>query len=63
MDLPRDAFNILVGIVWQTTLITAPIYLVLRRPQGLVVSLVLFVLTSIVLKFNWLDKIKDYETI
>lgn len=60
-DLPRDAFNILVGIVWQTTLITAPVYLVLRRPLELLISLAVFVVTTIILKYNWLDKIRDYE--
>ena len=62
-DLPRDAVNVLVGIVWQMTLIVAPIYLVIRRWDGLVVSLVIFAVTSIILKYNWLDKIKDYEPI
>ena len=60
-DLARDSFNVGVGIVWQMTLIVAPIYLVIRNYNGLMVSLALFVVTSLVLKFNWLDKIKDYE--
>lgn len=62
-DLPRDSINILVGIVWQMTLIVAPIYLVIRDYKSLIISLVLFVITSLILKFNWLDKIKDYETV
>lgn len=62
-DLPRDAINVIVAIIWQMTLITAPIYLVVRHYNGLVVSLVLLVVTSAILKFNWLDKIKDYEKI
>lgn len=60
-DLGRDGVNILIGIVWQMTLITAPIYFVIRHNQGLIISLVLFTITSVILKFNWLDKIKDYE--
>lgn len=60
-DLARDSFNILVGIVWQMTLIVAPIYLVIRHYNGLYIALGVFVVTSIVLKYNWLDKIKDYE--
>lgn len=62
-DLPRDSFNILIGIIWQTTLVVAPIYLVIRHYNGLFITLGLFVVTSIILKFNWLDKIKDYEEI
>ncbi|MHA7112360.1 sodium:solute symporter family protein [Sunxiuqinia elliptica] len=60
-DLARDSFNIFVGIVWQMTLIVAPIYLVVRHYNGLIISLVLLVITSVILKYNWLDKIKDYE--
>ena len=62
-DLPRDGINVLTGIVWQMTLIVAPIYLVVRHFQGLFISLALFVITSVILKYNWLDKIKDYEKI
>ncbi len=62
-DLARDSVNVLVGIVWQMTLVIAPVYLVVRHYNGLIISLVLFVVTSLVLKFNWLDKIRDYETI
>lgn len=62
-DLGRDSVNVLVAIVWQMTLITAPVYLVIRHWQGLAVSLILLAATSVVLKFNWLNKIKDYEEI
>lgn len=62
-ELGRDSFNVLVAIMWQMTLITAPVYLVIRHWQGLAVSLVLLAVTSAILKFNWLDKIKDYEKI
>ncbi|WP_053183968.1 sodium:solute symporter family protein [Sunxiuqinia dokdonensis] len=62
-DLSRDTFNVMVAIVWQMTLIAAPIYFVVRHQSGLIVSLALFAITSIILKFNWLDKIKDYEKI
>lgn len=62
-DLSRDGVNVMVAIVWQMTLITAPVYLVIRHWPGLIISLVLLAVTSVILKFNWLDKIKDYETI
>lgn len=62
-DLPRDTINVLVAIVWQMTLITAPIYFVIRHDQGLIISVVLLAITSVILKFNWLDKIKNYEKI
>lgn len=62
-DLARDSLNVVIGIVWQMTLIVGPIYLVVRHYNGLIISAILFAITSIILKFNWLDKIKDYEEI
>lgn len=56
----RDAFNVLVGMIWQTALTAAGIYLVLRDYNSLLVTLCLVAATSIILKINWYDKIEDY---
>jgi Na+/proline symporter len=57
-DLPRDAVNVVVGIVWQLTLVLVPLYMVLRDMRGLWLSLLVLVLTSLFLKKNWLDKLE-----
>jgi Na+/proline symporter len=62
-DLPRDSFNVMIAIVWQMTLVIAPIYLVIRHWQGLIISGILFLVTSVILKYNWFDKMKDYEPV
>ena len=31
LDFSRDVFNLAVGLVWQTSLVTAPIYLVIQH--------------------------------
>ncbi len=59
-DMLRDLANVGVGIVWQTALIAAPIFLVLHRYNEMAVAFVVIALTSIFLKFNWLDRIKNY---
>ncbi|MBU0911160.1 MAG: Na+:solute symporter [Gammaproteobacteria bacterium] len=55
----RDAFNILVGMTWQIALVAMPIYLVIQQWYQLALATMLAVLTSWILKKNWLDKLKD----
>lgn len=57
----RDAVNTVVGIVWQVPLWTIPVYLVLRDLKGVLISLAVFILTSLFLKVNWLDKLHEEE--
>ncbi|HQL20560.1 MAG TPA: Na+:solute symporter [Opitutaceae bacterium] len=54
----RDLTNVAVGIVWQLTLVTMPIYLVLRQ-WGVVAGIFgLFAVCSVFMKFNWYDKLE-----
>jgi Na+/proline symporter len=55
----RDGFNVVVGIAAQMTLVTIPLYLVLRDWQGFWVSIVLLAATCAVLKKTWLDRLED----
>jgi len=55
-DFSRDMLNLAVGLVWQTSLVTAPIYLVIQHWPELWISLGICVVTSIILKFTWYDK-------
>ena len=60
-DFRRDMFNLAVGLVWQTSLVTAPIYLVIQHWKQLVISLVVCAVTSLILKFTWYDKLGPGE--
>lgn len=55
----RDLFNVLIGVVWQMSLILIPIYLILRAFFPMIFSIVVVLAASAVLKFNWLDKLED----
>ena len=59
-DFKRDMFNCVVGIVWQMTLILLPIYFVIGEYFEMLCAFVLFVLTSLVLKYNWYDRLNNY---
>jgi SSS family solute:Na+ symporter len=53
----RDAFNVAIGIIWQLTLMVIPICIVIRQYNILVISVVVMVTTSIIMKFTWYDKL------
>ena len=55
----RDMFNCVVGIIWQFCLMVIPIYLVIREYKSMILAIIIFVLLTILLKYNWYDKIKD----
>ncbi len=59
-DFGRDMFNVAVGIVWQTALTALGIYLVLEDLRAVAVSVAVIVVTSVILKFNWYDRMEDY---
>jgi len=58
-NFKRDMFNILIGIIWQTSLVVIPIYLIIKENIPLISALVILLITSIILKKNWYDKLTD----
>jgi len=60
-DCARGWFNIAVGMVWQTSLVTGPIYLAIQHWNELWISVAVFVVTSAVLKFTWYDRLGPGE--
>jgi SSS family solute:Na+ symporter len=63
---PNDSFgidllNVLLGIVWQMTLIVMPIYFVIRQYKRAIFLLAICIVISVILKFTWYDRIKKLE--
>ncbi len=54
----RDWANVFVGIIWQLCLTALPIYLVLRSWSWVGAILVVLIITSVIIKFNWYDKLE-----
>jgi len=59
-NFTRDAVNVVVGIVWQTSLVAAPIYMVIKHWPEFFVAMAIAAATSIFLWFNWYKKLEDY---
>lgn len=58
-NFKRDMFNVAVGIIWQLSLIAFPVYLVLQNFQSAGIAAMVTLVTSLVLKINWYDKLED----
>jgi SSS family solute:Na+ symporter len=58
-NFKRDAFNVAVGIVWQTSLVALPIYIVIQEPGYVATAAGITILTSIILKFTWWNKLDE----
>jgi hypothetical protein len=57
-NFKRDMSNVLVGATWQITLMATPVFLVLREFNSLIICLVVLAITSVILKFNWWDRLE-----
>lgn len=57
-NFKRDMVNVFTGIVWQTALMAAPIYLVLQKFSSLGYILMIVGIGTIILKKNWYDKLE-----
>ena len=55
----RDVFNIVIGTGVQTALVALPIYVVLRRFDGIAVCLALVAVGGVILKKTWYDRLAN----
>ncbi|WP_289660527.1 sodium:solute symporter family protein [Flavobacterium panacagri] len=60
-DFYLDMMNCIIGIVWQSSMILLPIYFIIRDYPKAGVALVVFVVTTTILKFTWLDRVRKIE--
>ena len=58
-EFSRDMVNVIVGIVWQLALVVMPIYLVIQQWWSMLAAFGVILVTSWVLKKNWLDKLPE----
>jgi SSS family solute:Na+ symporter len=60
-DFPRDMFNIVVGICWQTALVALPVYIVIRNVAGSWIALAVALVATVILKYTWYDHLREME--
>ncbi|MEP1449002.1 MAG: sodium:solute symporter family protein [Paraglaciecola sp.] len=59
-EFKKDLSNILVGLVWHTSLTAAPIFMVIEDWPSMTVACAIAILCSWFLKKNWWNKLSDY---
>ena len=57
----RDLLNCGVGIFWQLTLVTLPLYVIFRDLRGTIISLAILLSTMVFLKKFWYDRLEAGE--
>ncbi len=55
----RDAVNVCIGIAWQMSMVVLPLYLAFRQWPQFIISVIVLLLTSLTLKYNWYDKLEE----
>ena len=55
----RDMVNVLVGIIWQTSMVVIPIYFIIRDFKPGFVAVAVLIVTSVFLKKNWYPHLGD----
>lgn len=58
-DFKKDMFNVVIGIVWQSMLTLFPLYIVIKEELGVISTGAILVITTLILKKNWYDKLPD----
>ena len=58
-NFKRDMFNVTIGIVAQTCLVAAPIFLVIGENVSLATTLAIFAVAALILKKTWYDNLEE----
>jgi solute:Na+ symporter, SSS family len=58
-DFWRDMINVIVGIIWQVALTATGVFLVIKAWDELIASIIIILVSSFILKRNWLDQLQN----
>ena len=58
-EFKKDVFNVVIGLIWHTSLTAAPIFLVIKHWEGLTVATGIAIISSLLLKHYWWNSLKD----
>jgi Na+/proline symporter len=60
-NFKRDSFNIIIGILWQTSLVALPMYVIFHEFIAGIITFVIAIILTLVLKKSWYDKLHEYD--
>lgn len=56
----RDMTNVVIGIIWQTALVAAPVFMIIQQWNRFLIAMLVIIGCTIILKLNWYDTMRDY---
>lgn len=59
LDFGRDMMNVGIGVLWQSAITAAGMFVILREWTQLGVAAAIVAVASLVLKFSWWDRLRD----
>ena len=57
----QDAFNVIIGVIWQMTMVVIPLYLLAGFYLESVVAFIILMATSVILKKTWYDRLGELD--
>ena len=60
-NFKRDMFNIIIGILWQTSLVALPMYFIFHEFFAGFITLVIALIFTVILKKTWYDKLHEFD--
>ncbi|MBK8807300.1 MAG: Na+:solute symporter [Bacteroidales bacterium] len=54
-----DMFNVLIGIIGQTTLVVLPIFIIIKEWNWLIATIIVGLISGIILKYTWWNKLDE----
>ena len=61
INLRRDWFNVIIGTLWQTSLVALPMYFVFHEFTAGFITLLISIILTFILKKTWYDKLHEYD--
>lgn len=56
-----DMFNVFIGVLWQTSLVALPMYVIFHELWASIITLTIAIILTIVLKKTWYDKLHEMD--
>ena len=58
-NFKRDMLNIFIGIIWQTSIVALPIFIVIKRFNSMFMVIAIILITSVLLKKLWWNRLEE----
>jgi len=56
-NFKRDMFNVLIGVIWQTSLVALPVFIITKAGTSLIITITTIAVTTFILKKTWYDRL------